>query len=352
MRWLKNTDDSTAHAPIPLQEMEILMAPPENIESGEPRNISDLVYPRLSRKAMGSLFEIYLAGEDRESLQSAGEDALDQIERLDNQLSHYNPESDITRMNHHAAESWVRLEPRIYQLLKRCVKISEQTEGAFDISASPLIKLWGFHEGSFRIPDLNEIDDTKERVGSEKILFDDDDNLIHFPVPGMQVMLGAIGKGYAIDEAIETLGYFHVKYAVLHGGQSTIYALGAPPEEEGWPFSITDPRDGMTTLAQVKLKNCALSTSGDYEQFFERNGKRYGHILDPRTGYPVQSVRQVSVIAPDATESDALSTAFFVLGPEKTGEYCAIHPEIRALMVVDATDGIRTHRFGDWAGVQ
>jgi thiamine biosynthesis lipoprotein len=173
----------------------------------------------------------------------------------------------------------------------------------------------------------------------ERVRLDPDRSAVQFAAPGLEVTFGAVGKGYALDAATEILRFYEVESAALHGGQSTIYALGAPPSAEGWEFALRDPRDRETRLKTVTLRDQAISTSGDTEQFFEADGVRYNHILDPRTGRPVRGMHCVWVIAPSATESDALSTAFFVLGPEKTREFCRHRPELEVVMVGASADG-------------
>ncbi len=315
------------------------------------------VFPTVQRTAMGSLWEIYLAGTDRGQLVAAAEEGLDEIERLDRQLSHYKDDSDISRLNAHAGEQWVRLEPKLYFLLKRCVELSEMTGGAFDITTGPLTKAWGFFKGEKRIPPVEEVATVMENVGAHRILFDDEHWLVYFTRPGMEINLGAIGKGYAIDEAVKTLRSFNVQNAVIHGGQSTIYAMGSPPESvssqddddfsSGWLFDIKDPRDRETVIQSVYLSDEALSTSGSYEDFFEVEGVRYSHIIDPRNGYPAKGVLSVSVIAPNAADSDVLSTAFFVMGVDASVEFCKSHPELRVIIIESVAAGdIRVTRIG------
>ena len=330
-------------------------------EDEAPASEPSFVCPRVQRRAMGSLFEIYLAGRDRDVLVAAGEEALDQIQRLEDQLSHYRPDSDIARLNANASESWVRLEPRMYRLMQRCISLSRDTDGAFDITAGPLVKAWGFYRGEGRIPTNEELADVMSRIGFYRLLTDDEEHLIRFAVPGMDINLGAVGKGHAIDEAADVLRFWGVQNAVIHGGQSTIYAMGDAPDKDeggrmkdesepvrpssfilhpsGWPFVIKDPRDHETPLQTVYLRDEALSTSGNYEQFFEHEGVRYSHLIDPVTGRPTQGMISVSVIASSAADSDALSTAFFVLGREATEEYCRSHPNIRVVMVEEAPEG-------------
>jgi thiamine biosynthesis lipoprotein len=338
IRWLEGMAPEE-HTTAPEPEPAPVPAPPPP----EP------VFPRVQCRAMGSLFEIYFAGTDREAMVSAGEEALDEVERLERQLSHYLGDSDVSRLNTYAAEQWVRLEPKLYSLLRRSADVSAETSGAFDITAGPLVKAWGFFRGEGRVPTEDEVAAALENVGSNRILFDDEDHLVYFTVPGLQINLGAVGKGVAVDAAAETLRFFGVENAVIHGGGSTIYAMGDAPDSEqrGWRFDVKDPRDAETVLETVWLKDEAISTSGNYEQFFEVEGVRYSHIIDPRTGRPTQGMMSASVIAPVAEETDALSTAFFVMGREATEEYCKTRPNIRVILIEEAESGdIRVSRIG------
>jgi thiamine biosynthesis lipoprotein len=294
---------------------------------------------RVARAAMGCLFEIYLCGDDPERLEGAAGEALAEIERLDRQLSHYQDDSDTARINALAASEWVRLEPALYRLLERCTVLSRSTDGAFDITTGPLEKAWGFYRGEGRVPPDDEIAALRSRTGMQRVRLDPDRSAVRFEAPGMELTFGAIGKGYALDAAAEILRFYDVESAVLHGGRSTIYALGAPPGAESWEFTLRDPRDRETPLKTVRLRDQVISTSGDYEQCFEADGTRYSHILDPRTGSPAQGMHSVWVIAPSAADSDALSTAFFVLGPDRAREFCRRRPELEVVMVGASEEG-------------
>ncbi len=350
-RWLEGlADDQPAKAPegpppppvtVEVSPLADVIAQTDRVQSGE------WVTPKVERAAMGCLFEVYLAGHDREGLVGAGNEALEEVERLDRQLSHYRADSDISRLNAHAADQWVRLEPRLYELLKRSAELSAETDGAFDIASLPLLRAWGFHTGEHRVPSDEELAALLPSIGSANVEFDDEDRLVRFLAPGVEIGLGAVGKGYAVDEAVETLRFYHVDHAVVHGGQSTIYALGAAPEEDAWPFTLHDPRDRETPIAEVRIRDEALSTSAATEQAFEAGGQRFGHIVDPRTGRPASACLSVWVIAPSAELSDALSTAFFVGGPDLAERYTRAHPGVRALLVLDAGAGeIDVRRYG------
>jgi thiamine biosynthesis lipoprotein len=294
---------------------------------------AERVFPRVQRAAMGSLFEIYLVGNDRDALMGAAEEALDEITRLDRQLSHYRSESDIARINSQAATEWVRVDPDLYRLLRRCARISEATEGAFDITTQPLVRAWGFHDGQPRVPDDAEVSALLAKTGARHLLFDDTLSSVAFARPGVEIALGAIGKGHALDEAAKVLRFHGVRNAVLHGGQSTILGIGEGPDGEGWLFPLHDPTDPERTLEQVCLRDQALSTSSGSEQFFESEGERYCHILDPRTGRALQGSIKAYVVAPSAAESDAWATACCVLGAEAAAKLLAANPHIRALIV-------------------
>jgi thiamine biosynthesis lipoprotein len=344
-RWLTSFDESDKSPKV-----EILSEAPTDLSKViiTPNNVS-LCYPAARREAMACLFEIFLAGTDREALVLAAEQALDEVTRLDGRLSRFRPDSDISRLNAHASESWVRLEPGLYRLLKECVDISNSTEGAFSITLAPLIQLWGFSAAP-QLPTSDDILQSLSLCDYHNLIFDDEENLVLFQQAGMEIDLGAVGKGYAIDAAKDTLRMYQVTNAVIHGGQSTIYAMGENPENGSWEFAIKNPLNTSEELMRVTLHDEALSTSSDDEQHFILNGKRYGHILDPRTGYPVDNnVLSVSVISPRAMISDALSTAFYVLDADATEEICKSLQDIRVVMVKsDRNNNINLLRFGKW----
>lgn len=350
-RWLERMTE----APMPESQVGRSAPPAPVVELSDPQEATSaepfvggdeaaLASPRVARAAMGCLFEIYLVGEDGESLAGAAEQALDEVERLDRQLSHYRDDSDIARLNAHAWEQWVRVEPRLFELLQRCAAWHAETGGAFDITAGPLVRAWGFHDGAHRVPGDKEIASLLERVGMDRLELDARDNLVRFLAPGMELNLGAVGKGYALDEAADVLRFYHAGRGVLHGGQSTILALGAPPAQPGWELTLRDPRDGSPVETLV-LRDEALSTSSGFQQSFEASGRRYGHILDPRGGYPAQGVVSAWVVAPSAAESDALSTACFVLGREGAGAACGGRPGVRALLIEES--GVTRIGFGE-----
>lgn len=284
---------------------------------------------------MGTEFQVLLCGEDPDYLAEVAHHALDEVERLEEQLSHYRPDSDICDLNLWAQYRPVILEPGLFSLLQRAVRLSDITEGAFDPTAGPLVKCWGFFRGQGRMPDAEAIAEARARVGSALLEMDPEGRTVRYRQEGTEIHLGAIGKGFAIDAMVGILREYGVRAALLHGGGSTIYGLGAPPGEEAWEVGIRDPRNEANRLGVVRLRDRALSTSGDYEQFFEAEGRRYSHILDPRTGWPAQGIWSAAVTADNATDTDALSTAAFVLGVEGTRSLVDRCPGVGAILVPD-----------------
>ncbi len=278
-------------------------------------------------QAMGTDYELYLVEPDERHAEAIAGELREEVKRLERQLSLYQPDSDLNYLNAHAAREPVRVEPGLFQLLQTCKTLWEQTEGAFDPTVTPLLRLWGFVDRCYRVPSPDEIADALERVGMEWVLLDPEGRWVYYAREGVELSFGAIGKGWAIDSCVQRLKQLGVQAAMLSAGGSTFYALGAPPDADGWRVEIPpnqplSPTGGGESTGEgasrtaLSLRDRALSTSGGSEQFFEVDGVRYAHILDPRTGYPANACRSVSVSAPSATLSDALSTAFFVGGQD------------------------------------
>ncbi len=290
---------------------------------------------RMKRRAMGCEFELVLCGRNREHLVDAANEAFEELVRLEEQMSVFIPTSEISYINASAAEGPVRVEPRLFDLLRTAARLSRETDGAFDVSAGPLVKLWGFSNNSddFTIPSEDEIGEIVKRVGMSHVEFDEKESTIRFDSPGVELDLGAIGKGYAVREMVSLLHERGVAAGLVSGGPSTVYAMASPPDDDAWTVGIRSPVNRADRITTVRLKNQALSTSGGHERFVEADGRRYGHVIDPRTGHPAHGLLAASAVTSDPTRSDALSTAFLVLGVEKTREYCRAHDDVRAILV-------------------
>jgi thiamine biosynthesis lipoprotein len=275
-------------------------------------------------EAMGSTFSVVVYGDDRAELEAAATAALDEAHRLDQLLSNYLPSSDWSRINRLAALQPVKVSAELFRLLSECLHYSRASEGAFDITVGPLMKVWGFYRGEGLLPDQAAVAKALRRVGYRHLLLDSSAQTVRFDIPDVELDPGGIGKGYAVDRMIEVLKQHGVEVAMVSAGGSSIYGMDAPPEEpRGWHVPIRDPRDPHKAAAEVFLKNMSLSTSGSYEKFFRANGRRYSHIMDPRTGYPAQGASAVSVMAPRTIDSEVWAKPYFILGRGWTASHKA-----------------------------
>jgi thiamine biosynthesis lipoprotein len=292
--------------------------------------------------AMRTRFEIAAWGGSETNLRAAGEAAVEEIQRLEAQLSLYRPDSDVADLNARAADEPVIVEPRLFRLLERAARLSEEAGGAFDITVAPLMRTWGFLGGTGQLPHEEEIRAAREITGMHLVALDPDGFTVRFLRPGVMLDLGAIGKGYAIEQAADILREAGVGGALIHGGTSTVQAVGGQPDGSPWPVAIRNP-DGDSPLAVIPLRDNALSVSAVYGKSFTQDDVRYGHVLDPRTGRAVQGALLSAVVCESAADSDALSTALLVLGEEflpalssrpATGALVAVPDESGELRVV------------------
>lgn len=292
---------------------------------------------RLGKVAMASDFEVILNADDRSGL-AAASDALALIDVLEDQMSVYRPHSELSRLNARAVQESIAVEPRLYDLLRQTVGFAKEFEGAFDPTAGPLVALWRRCRHERRLPTDSELDAARSRIGRDAVQFDDETLSIRFRRAGIELNLNATGKGYALDRAGELLTS---PSWLIHGGHSSILARGRHRGHEGWPISLRHPLFPNRELAKLILKDRGMSTSGSAVQFFRVGDRRYGHLLDPCTGWPAEGMLSVTVLAPTAAIAEVLSTAFFVIGVEKALAYCHNHTEISALLIPAPPSGQR-----------
>jgi thiamine biosynthesis lipoprotein len=310
---------------------------------------ADAVCFRFSRRAMATVFEVVLPC-GGPAAQRAAEAALDVIDRLEGQLTVYRTSSEVSRLNRIAAAAPVPLEAKLFELLTVCDGISRATGGAFDVTAGPLIKAWGFFRRAGRVPDAAELADVRCRVGYRHLQFDPNRRSVRFTRPGLEINLGSIGKGFALDAASERLSRAGIADALLSGGNSSVLAVG----DRTWEVGLQHPQ-ARRRLGVVRLRGRALGVSGATHQSFRYNGRTYGHVLDPRSGEPAVGVALAAALAPTAAEADALATAFYVLGAEGTRSYCAANPHVSAVVLPDGA-GDEPLRFNmkatEWEAAQ
>ena len=268
-----------------------------------------------SGDAMGATYSIVLYGYDRVKMEAAVDAAFEEVRRLDEMLSNYRADSEWSEVNRHAAEKPVKLSPELFQLLSACVAYSRESDGAFDITVGPLMKVWGFYKGSGHLPHRAEVRAALPKVGYRHIRLDGAAGTVWFDRSGVELDPGGIGKGYAVDRMVDVLRQQGFQIALVAGSDSSIYGMGAPPTEpKGWRVEIKDPWHPRRIAAETFLKDMSMSTSGSYEKFFRADGRIYAHIMDPRTGYPAQGSVSVSVVAPRTIDSEVWAKPYFVNG--------------------------------------
>jgi len=281
-----------------------------------------------SHESMGTVFTVAVYGRERTFLSEVVEEVFEEVDRLDEQMSNYKPESELSTINRTAASRPVVVEPGLFHLLEISVRRSEETDGAFDITVGPLMKSWGFFRGRGRLPTRAEIGQVLKRVGYQHLKLDAERRTIRFDEGGVEIDLGGIAKGYAVDRAVEILRSNGITSALVSSGMSSIYALGSPPGAHGWKITVRAPYDAHKAGDVLHLQNYSLSTSGSYEKFLKIGGKNYCHIMDPHTGWPVENMLSTAVLAPTGTDTDGRSAGFFVMGVERSRKYLAVHPNL------------------------
>jgi FAD:protein FMN transferase len=290
---------------------------------------------RVHRPAMGSFFEVKLAASTPGGVDLACR-ALDLIDSLETQLTVYRDDSEVSRLNARAHLGFTTVEPHLFRLLQTAVELSRRTQSAYDITSGALSEAWGFVRGPKRVPEPAVLADARARTGWRHLQFAEHESAIRFDIPGVRINLGSIGKGYAIDRAVEVIrNYWWPTSAIVHGGQSSLYAIGSPPGRFGgrWEVSLRNPANPEVPLGVIRLRNRALGTSGAAFQQFVDDGRVYGHIIDPRTGEPAPGPASVTVLAPTAAVADALSTAFYLMSRDAIQKYVAEEPRIGVILV-------------------
>jgi FAD:protein FMN transferase len=325
---------------------------------------------------MATRFEVVLWGEDPVALRAAAEEALDEVRRWDRLLSLYEPASEISQVNAWAHREPVHVSPAVFRLLEQARRLHQESGGAFDITVAPLLRCWGLMRGSGRVPTREELTEARSRVGTDLVQLDATGWTVGFAREGVMLDLGAIGKGHAVDQAAHLLREAGVTSAFLHGGTSSMVALGCPPGQDSWNVTLelhplgsaaapltpslpaaaagaaaSDPGSARTAadsmpVALACLRDESLSVSAVSGKAFVAEGRTYGHIMDPRTGAPATRAVLAAVVLPSAAESDALSTALLTLGSAGHALLASMRPGIKTFTVRDGDRGPVTEGHG------
>jgi len=372
--------------------------------SPEPRKEWTSVHLLASRRAMACEFQVQYHAADGPDATEAMVTALDIVDAVEDQLTVYRDVSDVATINAHAGRGPVAVEERLFELCQLSRRLCLETDAAFDITSGPLSRAWGFLKRAGRMPAEAEIAAARNCVGMDCWQLDPERQTITLHSAESEINFNAIGKGYALDQADQWLASQGMSDYLWHGGRSSVLArgrnralpcpraqtgqlgndrqpgagqigagqIGAGQHDnekrsrgprshaiqgqalEGWTIGLPHPLQPNRRLAEFYLCDTALATAGSKTQFFEHQGASYGHVIDPRTGWPANKVITATAIAPTAAEADALATAFYVMGPERTSVYCRRHAQVKCVLICPAeqeTD-IVIHAFGmaanDW----
>jgi thiamine biosynthesis lipoprotein len=265
---------------------------------------------------MGTLCEVQVYHADARAAGAAITRALDEMQRVDRLLSHYDPSSELSAMNRGAAAEPFRVSDELFGFVSRCREYFSETQGAFDPTVGPLVRAWGFIGSRPAKPSDEAIATARARSGFSKVTLDASERTVWYAAPGFELDPGGIGKGYAVDKAVEILRHADITSALVSAGGSTVFAIGHPPGRDAWRLGVSDPGNVERPLRYVRLRDAAVSTSGLAQRSVREATRRYSHIFDPRTGEPVEGMCQVTVVAGTATDSDALTKAATVLDRE------------------------------------
>jgi thiamine biosynthesis lipoprotein len=309
--------------------------PPFGLRDDEPDAPGEYALVRVSRRAMATTFEVAVPVGTHPDPVAAAEDALDLIDDLEDRLTVYRDHSAVSRLNATAAGEFVPVEPHLFELLRRCAVWTRDTGGAFDVATGALTAAWGFHRRAAAVPPAAALVAAMRATGFRHVVLDEVRRAVKFRTAGLSLNFGAVGKGYAVDRAAELLrAKWGVRSALVHGGSSSVYAIGRPPgDPRGWPVRLRHPSEPDVSLGTVRLRDAGLGTSAATYQYFEYNGRRLGHVLDPRTGWPAADTPSASVVAPTAAEADAMSTAAFVLGADGAERLTRLRPALGAVVL-------------------
>ena len=313
------------------------------LTKGEGGGFSEVKLIKQTRMMMGTFAEVSIYSHDEKTAGKAIEGALDEMERMDRIMSNYKNDSELSKVNKKAAKSPVPCNTELLDVIEQSQYYSELSGGAFDITVSPIVALWGFFREKGHVPPDKEIEKLLPAVSYKNIVVKKNaetkkSGTVFFKDIKTQIDLGAIGKGYAVDKALEIIKKCGIDNGCINLG-GNIYVLGTPSGKNAWKIGVQHPRNKDEILGYLEIKNEATATSGDYERFFAFNGKRYSHIINPQTGRPVSGTIATTIVASTGTEVDALSTSVFVLGHEKGMELIKKIPNADALIAYEDKDG-------------
>lgn len=285
-------------------------------------------------KLMGSRFDITVVANDSLQANKHIDTAVAEISRIEKLISSWDDNSQTSEINRNAGAKPVKIDKELFNLIERAIGISKLTDGAFDISYASMDRIWQFDGSMTVMPSEKEIKSSVEKVGYQNIVLDKKNSTVFLKLEGMKIGFGAIGKGYAADKAKTLLISKGVPSGIINAS-GDMNTWGKQPNGNDWKVAITNPMDKNKVFALLPITNGAVVTSGNYEKYVNFDGKRYTHIIDPRTGYPSAGIISVTVFAPKAELADALATSVYVMGKEAGLDRINQLPKIECIIIDD-----------------
>lgn len=281
---------------------------------------------------MGTVCELKFWAAPKLASQAADE-ATAAIREVESVCSVFDKDSELYRLNDTAFDAPFKCGPMLWDVLSHARRFNTISQGSFDITVKPLMLLWGFYRKRGELPSKAEIDEAMKTVGMDKLAFDDVAQTVRFTVKGMGLDLGGVAKGYALDKAAARVMDIGVKRGLINlGGNMRCLPL-PPPGRDAYLIGVRNPFDAKGAIGEIKLLNCCVGTSGDYERYVVIDGRHYTHIMNPKTGLPVENMLSVTIVTPLGVESDGLSKYPFIAGPEAAKEICGRIPSTSALVI-------------------
>ena len=286
---------------------------------------------RRTQFIMGTLVEITVSHPDPNVIQNVTTQAFDEMNRIEQLMSTYLPDSEISRINHASGKDAVPVSPEVEEVIQEGIFWSEQSGGAFDITVEPLVQLWDFDGEKEVVPVENTILKTASLINYKNVEIKN--HTVRLTKQGMAINVGGLAKGYAVDRAISILRG-KVSSGIVNAG-GDLFAFGQKDKQTSWNIGLQHPRKPQEILAAFAVKNQAVATSGDYQRYFIKDGVRYHHIFDPQTGKPARLMISATVITTEVIDADALATAVFVMGPKKGLSWVDSLNNVEAMLVLE-----------------
>ena len=285
-------------------------------------------------KLMGGRFDITIVANDSLSAEHYIDTVISEISRIENQISDWKADTQISEVNRNAGVAPVKVTPEVFALVERAIHLSEITNGAFDVSFAAMDKIWKFDGSMTKMPAPDAVKKSVEKVGYRKILLNAKSHTIFLKQKGMKIGFGALGEGYATDKCRDMMMAKGIKAGIVNGS-GDMSTWGKQPDGSNWKVGITNPMHEDTIFAVIPLKQSAVVTSGSYQKFILFNGKRYSHIINPATGYPATGLCSVTVFGPSAETANGLSTSIMVLGKDNGIKLLKKYPAYSCIMIND-----------------